>query len=908
VGQWWFTSDLLGHFVNYEASVTHLDSRGNPDLSLVSGAELHELIRSIRVYGPTDDGINDFLVNDYQDAQERPDLIFLSQGQQLLDVFDSDIGLFEGSIRAPEFKNTLKVVSSRLGWNYTRLPDPGNGRYEIISVTRNSDQQVIPLDNAWLTHVTLPDGDEPVYENKFHMVDIFEDLGEQEYTITWKLKDPDPPAILRIDGAPSAFVSQPVTQLDVKFNKEIDPATFTWQDMMLRLQGGDDIMDSTIVITRLDSVNYSIDISTLTTGNGFYVLTVQAAEIQDLDGTNGKVGKQAMWTQFLNVPVVEEFIGLPEGEAGDPFDYLLIRFNLPIDINTLLPSRFTLSRNGSPLSGDLTVIQMDTEAKLFKLSGLQAMMDTDGDYDLLIDLPNIATINGEQGLLQQSVEWTIDTSPPILLSFKEIREGGFDELHVTGMEILFSEAVSGFGLSSIELWKDDTLRLPLSQVHIDSTGYNSRDLSEFRLLTYYTGKYTLKVNMNTVYDRAGITGDGTEEYRWSVDRLPPRRVENLRISPDLGYSSTDGITSTRLLSLLMDVMEDEVAVEVYKNDFGTLTHFATVKNVMAGELEIPIEVTSPGNILLEVHCIDTNDNFSITQRLIIVDEAAFRLSIPEIPLQPVLSHPDLIRLVFSDKIFASSLNANAISLRKKGQDIDLGNILIKQDSDSIFTVSGLPSADKLPGEYTLAVDLTLVEKYISGLKGSYSAEAKWTILNSNSSPVANAGEDFEMLRGRQYFLDASASYDPDNDPLIYEWFPPSGIILDDRFSATPSFIAFEDLDMTEYTFLVSVSDGFVSSTDRVTAYLDEISGIGGKLDDLRINIWPNPSNGLFTISVNHTSIESVRMVNFSGRVVMHMNWTGEREQTFNLNQLPAGVYIIQVKTPDKVIMKKIIIY
>lgn len=41
IGQWWFTSDLLGHFVSYEAKVTHLDSRGNPDLSLISGVALY---------------------------------------------------------------------------------------------------------------------------------------------------------------------------------------------------------------------------------------------------------------------------------------------------------------------------------------------------------------------------------------------------------------------------------------------------------------------------------------------------------------------------------------------------------------------------------------------------------------------------------------------------------------------------------------------------------------------------------------------------------------------------------------------------------------------------------------------------------------------------------------------------
>ena len=79
IGQWWFTSDLLGHFINYETRVVHSNSFGNPDLSLVSGAKLHELIHSVRVYNG-DDGINDFLVNEVQDANETPDEIYTSNG------------------------------------------------------------------------------------------------------------------------------------------------------------------------------------------------------------------------------------------------------------------------------------------------------------------------------------------------------------------------------------------------------------------------------------------------------------------------------------------------------------------------------------------------------------------------------------------------------------------------------------------------------------------------------------------------------------------------------------------------------------------------------------------------------------------------------------------------------------
>ena len=906
VGQWWFTSDLLGHFVNYEAKVTHLDSRGNPDLSLISGAELHELIRSIRVYGAGDDGINDFFVNEYQDAGEVPDAIYLSQGQQIMDVYPVDIGYFEGSIHSPDFTNTLKVVNSRLGWNYIRLPDPGNGKYDLVSVSRNSDMQELPFRNAWQTYVTIPDGNEPVYENKFHMVDLLEDLGETGYTLTWKLKAPNPPAILRIEGAPTAFVSQPVSNLKVVFSKEIDPATFTFRDMMLRLQGGDDIMDTSVVITQLDSVSYNIDISSLSTGNGFYALTVQAAEVSDLEGTKGKTGKQVIWTQFLNVPVVEEFSGLPEGIGDAPFDYILVKFNLPMDISTLLPSRFIFALDGVEVDVPVTITLMNTDAQLFKISGLNALMTSDGDYTLTVDLPNLSTIDGAQGLVQQTLGWIIDTTAPSILSFTKSTDGGFDEQHVTSMDILFSEEVSGFNLAAVELWRD-TLPLPLSQLRFDSLQNQVRRMSQFRLLTYESGNYTLKVNMDRVYDRAGISGSGIIEYQWSVDRYPPAKVAYLRIAPDLGYSASDGITSTRQVTVLMDIVEPNVGVELYKNDYGTLTLLASMDDVSPGELSIPVLLPSAGYIKLEVHTVDPDRNFNITKLSIVVDESAFQVDFVDVPEEPVLANPKSIGLLFTDKILASTIDISTLTLRINGIEADISGLTLVQVSDTLFTLSGLDNFDDNTGDYVLSLDLSKIEKYLSGMKGTFVSETSWSIFKVNHAPVADAGEDFIMLPGVQYTLDAALSNDPDNDQLSYEWFPPDGITLDDPFSQAPSFTAPDEADGTVFTFILSVSDGSISSADEVIGVMKNETGINDRFGETRIVVYPNPARTYFTISAGELDVSRVRMTDLSGKVMLEKNWTGGEEQSFILKPTPPGVYVISLYTRENVYMKRIIL-
>ena len=181
VGEWLFTSSLLGHFVSYEAHVIHNSSYGNQDLSLVSHLDIHELIHPIYAYGNLDDGINDFLVNDSPDAYDTPDSIYFSNGGK------TSVGVVDGIsfdhlVSPSDTIVTLTVVPSRVGWNYGVTDDPGMNVYRIVSCIRNNDNQVIPLNNVWQTFVTIPDGGDPVYENKLHIVDTL--AGQQTTTYT----------------------------------------------------------------------------------------------------------------------------------------------------------------------------------------------------------------------------------------------------------------------------------------------------------------------------------------------------------------------------------------------------------------------------------------------------------------------------------------------------------------------------------------------------------------------------------------------------------------------------------------------------------------------------------------------------------------------------------------------------
>jgi len=94
-----------------------------------------------------------------------------------------------------------------------------------------------------------------------------------------------------------------------------------------------------------------------------------------------------------------------------------------------------------------------------------------------------------------------------------------------------------------------------------------------------------------------------------------------------------------------------------------------------------------------------------------------------------------------------------------------------------------------------------------------------TPMNSNQSPVANAGPDQTVQTGDTVQLDGSGSSDPDSDPLSYSWSfvsKPAGsaAVFSDPTIINPTFVA----DVAgDYILELRVGDGRGGSdTDQVT--------------------------------------------------------------------------------------------
>lgn len=299
--QWWIKSSLLGHFTDYDVTATHLTSYDNKDLSLLNDVTIHELIRSIDVT-KGDKTLKGFMTNDIVDADDTPDMLYLSDGE----IEKVNVAASSSITKTSDTEYTLTITPSEEGWNYGNLSDPTYGVSALKSVTRASDGKQISLRNFWQTDRTLRDGKDPLYENRIHFADQFDGKNAESYILSFEATPSLMLEVASIEGAPAEdeVATQPVNTLKVMFNKYIDPATFTSEDIQINVQGKE--QDSQLVkISTEDNKTFVLDLTQLnaSAGNGYYTLTVQTSGITDSEGFAGKTGKTASWTMFVNSQV-----------------------------------------------------------------------------------------------------------------------------------------------------------------------------------------------------------------------------------------------------------------------------------------------------------------------------------------------------------------------------------------------------------------------------------------------------------------------------------------------------------------------------------------------------------------------------------------------------------------------------
>ena len=312
---WNLTASLMGHFTEYDVSVTHVTDYGNPDLSLLDRVTIHELIHSMNAT-IGDKVYRAWITNDEPDAEDAPDHIYFANGT------DEELATLSEETRmeridATHYRVTVPTNVPR-NWFYTTVANPAGKYAKILSITDETNNRPLDAANFWTTDYTMKDGIDPQLDYRLHIADIVSGKGTNTYIVEF-----EPIPELRLDvksittvPADNQIAEKPIEQLTVEFNKDIKPETFTREDIMVRYEGK--LFSGDIAITPKDDASkriFNLNTSALNE-NGYYVLQVKTDNITDTENYLGAEGKMVRWMLFKDGLVHYNVNVLPLADCG----------------------------------------------------------------------------------------------------------------------------------------------------------------------------------------------------------------------------------------------------------------------------------------------------------------------------------------------------------------------------------------------------------------------------------------------------------------------------------------------------------------------------------------------------------------------------------------------------------------
>ncbi|MCL2709346.1 MAG: FG-GAP-like repeat-containing protein [Planctomycetaceae bacterium] len=436
IGQWWMVSTLLGQFISYEASYTHINPLGDQRLSLIKDVQIHELIKTVYADREFDDGKPDFLVNGTLDSAAIPDSLYLSDGSVMPVGFATQTSIL-GQISPSQLSVTLEA-NMRAEWCYLRLAgtDPGGSGYRLVRVLRD-DGSEMHRDNFWQTDRTFVGGGiRPLYENSLHLLDYNETRGTKTYTLIYEKIMNNGPVIVEMDHSYNTTVGLPVDRIDMTFNKGINPATLTRDVLLFTKEGGLNLINDNVTITPLGGNKYRVaGLASLASGDGQYRLFVDLTKIATPAGDYGIGIREAWWTVSSAGPIFMAFV--PQFVPGtNRVESLLVQFDRAV-IPATFDARSLLLQFGDSFIDARMLRVTPITPEWFEISNIDSLCKADGTYTLTIVNALIADEWGQHPVESGVFSWTVDTQvPDAVFDLSLTADGGNSVTGTTGNDFI----------------------------------------------------------------------------------------------------------------------------------------------------------------------------------------------------------------------------------------------------------------------------------------------------------------------------------------------------------------------------------------------------------------------------------------------------------------------------------------
>ncbi|MEI6594444.1 MAG: immunoglobulin-like domain-containing protein, partial [Bacteroidota bacterium] len=151
----------------------------------------------------------------------------------------------------------------------------------------------------------------------------------------------------------------------------------------------------------------------------------------------------------------------------------------------------------------------------------------------------------------------------------------------------------------------------------------------------------------------------------------------------------------------------------------------------------------------------------------------------------------------------------------------------------------------------------------------------------------------------------------------YKAYVDPGITISDNYYTEVALMALKTVDFTKvkndvpgiYYVAFNVTDpsGNIASQVRRTVIVKESTGISTVSSLEKIKIYPNPSNGKFTIDLeNGSAIQTIKVYSIIGSLVKEISVSGTNKSIdIDMSGMNEGMYIVKVEGAGKTFTQKI---
>lgn len=208
------------------------------------------------------------------------------------------------------------------------------------------------------------------------------------------------------------------------------------------------------------------------------------------------------------------------------------------------------------------------------------------------------------------------------------------------------------------------------------------------------------------------------------------------------------------------------------------------------------------------------------------------------------------------------------------------------------TYSWLPSGSASTS--TLAPSSTTVYS-VTGKNGTCNSTPKTFTINVTPTPsITASASPTIMCTGQTSTLTASGATN-------YTWSPATSLS-----SNTGSVVVSSAVATTIYT--ITGNNGTCIANKNMTLTVSTCTGINNLLSTAELSVYPNPSNGLFTISNSiNTDKLDVSITNALGQIIVSESAINTNQITVDLSKYSKGIYYAKVSTTEGTQLFKLIL-